>query len=146
MAWELMNSNPLKEIEKKRSEMDKLLDTYLFGKPRTGGFVEQEWRPPVDISETERELVVNVEIPGVASEDVNLSLSGDILLIQGEKKPESQEEAYHRAERTYGSFNRSIRLHVEVQREKISASYKNGVLKIILPKSQKSKKKEVKVE
>ena len=146
MAWELMNSNPFKETEKERSEMDRLLDTFLFGKPKTSGFAKEEWRPPIDIAETEHELVVNVEIPGVDIGDLNLSLSGDILHIRGEKKPESQEEAYHHAERSYGSFSRSIHLHVEVQRDKISASYKNGVLSIILPKSERVKKKELKIK
>jgi len=146
MARELMNSNPFKEIEKERSEMDRLLDTFLFGKPKTSGFTEKEWRPPIDIAETERELVVNVEIPGVEIDDLNLSLSEDTLHIQGEKKPESKEEGYHHAERSYGSFSRSIRLHVDVQRHKISASYKNGVLTIILPKSEKIKKKEIKIK
>jgi len=148
MAWELMNTNPFKDIEKARSEMDRLLDTFLFGKPKTGGFAEEEWQPPVDVAETESELVVNVEIPGVDPRDIDVSLSGDILFIKGEKRPETEEkgEDYHLLERNYGSFTRSLRLPVQVQREKISASYKNGVLTVVLPKPEGAQKKEVKIK
>src|SRR5512136_2999684 len=137
MAWELMNTHPFKGMEKSRSEMDRLLDTFLFGKPKTNGFAEEkELRPPIDAAETESELIVNVEIPGVDPKDIDVSLSGDTLFIEGEKKPETEEkeEDYHLVERNYGSFTRSIRLPVEVQSDKISASYKNGVLTVVLPK------------
>ena len=149
MAWELMNTNPFKHIEKARSEMDKLMDTFLFGKPKTAGFAEeQEWQPPVDVAETESELIVNVEIPGVDPGDIDVSLSEDTLFIEGEKRPETEEkeEDYHLAERNYGSFMRSIRLPVEVQSDKISASYKNGVLKVVLPKPKRPQKKEIKIK
>ena len=149
MAWELMNSHPFKDIEKTRSEMDRLLDTFIFGRPRTSGPVgEEEWQPPIDVAETENELVVNVEIPGVDPKDIDVSLSGDTLFIRGEKKPETEEkgEDYHLLERNYGTFVRSIHLPVEVQNDKISASYKNGVLTIVFPKSGRTQKKEIKVK
>ena len=149
MAWELMNTNPFKDIERARSEMDKLMDTFLFGKPKTTGFAEEEeWQPPVDMAETESELIVNVEIPGVDPRDIDVSLSEDTLFIEGEKRPETEEkeEDYHLAERNYGSFMRSIRLPVEVQSDKISASYKNGVLKVVLPKPEGPQKKEIKIK
>ncbi len=149
MAWELMNSHPFKDVEKTRSEMDRLLDTFLFGRPKTGGAIgEEEWQPPIDVAETENELIVNVEIPGVDPEEIDVSLSGDTLLIRGEKKPETEEkgEDYHLLERNYGTFIRSIDLPVEVQNDKINASYKNGVLTIVLPKSERTQKKEIKIK
>ena len=149
MAWELMNTDPFKDIEKARSEMDKLMDTFLFGKPKTAGFAEeQEWQPPVDVAETESELIVNVEIPGVDPKDIDVSLSEDTLFIQGEKRPETEEkeEDYHLAERNYGSFMRSIRFPIIVQSDKISASYKDGVLKVVLPKPERPQKKEIKIK
>ena len=91
MAWELMNTRPFKDIEKVRSEMDWLLDTFLFGKPKTSEFAEEEWLPPVDVAETESELVVNVEIPGVDPRDIDVSLGGDTLFIKGEKRPKTEE-------------------------------------------------------
>jgi HSP20 family protein len=149
MAWELTNTRPFKDIEKARSEMDRLLDTFLFGKPKTSGFAEGgEWEPPIDVAETESELIVNVEIPGVDPKDIDISLSGDTLFIEGEKKAETEEkeEDYHLLERNYGSFTRSIRLPVEVQSDKISASYKNGVLTVVLPKPERAQKKEIKIK
>ena len=149
MAWELMNTHPFKNIEKTRSEMDRLLDTFLFGKPKTRGFAEQEeWQPPIDVAETESELIVNVEIPGVDPRDIDVSLTGDTLFVKGEKKPETEEKAedYHLLERNYGTFTRSIHLPVEVQNDKISASYKNGVLTVVLPKPERAQKKEIKIK
>jgi len=149
MARELMNTHPFKDIEKARSEMDRLLDTFLFGRPKTSGAAgEEEWQPPVDVAETESELVVNVEIPGVDPKDIDVSLSGDTLFIKGEKKPETEEkeEDYLLLERNYGTFTRSIRLPVEVQSDKISASHKNGVLTVVLPKSEGARKREIKIK
>ncbi len=149
MAWELINAHPFKDIEKARSEMDRLLDTFLFGKPKTKAFAEpEEWQPPIDVAKTESELIVNVEIPGVDPKDTDVSLSEGTLFIKGEKKPEREEkeEDYHLAERNYGSFVRSIRLPVEVQQDKISATYKNGVLTVVLPKFEGAQKKGIKIK
>jgi HSP20 family protein len=148
MAWELMNTNPFKDIEKARSEMDRLWDTFLFGRPKTSGLAEEEWQPAMDVAETESEMVVNVEIPGMDPEDIDVSLSEGTLLIKGEKKPEAEEKEadYHLMERSYGTFIRSIPLPAGVQSDKISASYNNGILTIVLPKSEGAQKKEIKVK
>jgi HSP20 family protein len=149
MAWELMNTNPFEDIEKARSEMDKLWDTFLFGRPKTTLLAEEEeWQPAMDVAETESELVVNVEIPGMDPEDIDVSLSEGTLFIKGEKKPEAEEKDadYHLIERSYGTFIRSTRLPMEVQSEKISVSYKNGILTIVLPKSEGTQKKEIKLK
>ncbi len=149
MAWELMNTNPFKDIEKARSEMDRLLDTFLFGRPRTRGFAEEgEWHPPIDVAETESGLVVNVEIPGMDPKDIDILLSEGTLLVKGEKRQDAGEEKadYHLLERNYGTFTRSIRPPMEVRSDKVSASYKNGLLEITLPKSEEAKKKKIKIK
>jgi len=149
MAWELMNTNPFKDIEKVRSEMDRLWDTFLFGRPQRRGFEEiAEWLPAVDVTETKSEIVVNAEIPGMEAKDIDISLNGGTLTIRGEKKQEKEEkeEAYHLIERRYGTFTRSIPLPKEVDSNRASASYKNGVLKVRLPKSVEAEKKEVKIK
>jgi HSP20 family protein len=91
---------------------------------------------------------VKAEVPGLEPKDIDISLSDGLLTIKGEKKQEREEkeENYHLVERSYGSFARSIRLPNEVQSDKIDASYKNGVLKIVLPKSEEAKKKEIKIK
>lgn len=149
MARELMNTNPLRDIEKTKSEMDRLWDTFLFGRPRISWPTEEEeWQPAIDVAETEDELMVNVEIPGMDPKDIDVSVSEGTLLIKGEKKLEAEEKEadYRLIERNYGTFIRSIRLPAEVQGDKISASYKNGVLTVVLPKFQGTQKGEIKVK
>ncbi len=149
MAWELMNTHPFEEIEKVRSEMDRLLDAFLFGVPQKGGsWEEAEWLPAVDVAETNNEVVVNVEAPGMDPKEFDISLKEGTLTIRGEKKQEKVdgEEDYHLVERRYGTFTRSILLPQEVESDKISASYKNGVLTITVPKSEETKRKEIKIK
>jgi HSP20 family protein len=145
MAWELTSWRPARELGKMRSETDRLWDTFFEGRPkvRTG-----EWFPTLDVSETKNDLVVKVELPGMDPKDIDISLSDGHLIIKGEKKQEREEkeEDYHFIERSYGTFTRSVELPKEVKHDKINASYKNGVLKVVLPKSDEAKKKEVKIK
>src|SRR4030042_1386062 len=99
MAWELMNPHPVEDIEKVRSEMDRLMDTFLFGVPQRGDFWEEaEWLPAVDVAEMKNEIVVNVEIPGMNPKEFDISLSEGALTIRGEKKQDRvEEENYHLA-------------------------------------------------
>lgn len=96
------------------------------------------FEPRVDISETEKDIHVHVELPGVDQKDVDVSLSRDALTIHGEKKTEHEEKDknYYRMERSYGSFHRTIPLPCEVDDAKAEAKFKNGVLNISLPKSE----------
>ena len=146
MAWEVSTWRPF-EFEKMRREMDRLWDSFFEGQP-TRRVGEGEWAPSLDISETKSDLVVKAEIPGIDPKDIDISLNENVLTIKGEKRQEKEEkeEGYHLVERSYGSFTRSIRLPREIQNEKINASYKNGVLKITLPKTEEAKKKEVKIK
>lgn len=93
----------------------------------------------VDIHETDKEVQVTVELPGVEEKDLELTLEKNSLTIKGEKKQESEvkEDSYHRIERSYGSFQRTVTLPCEVEDEKAQANYKKGVLHIKLPKKDK---------
>lgn len=106
------------------------------------------WFPSVDISEGKKEITVKAEIPGVEAKDIDISLSGKLLTIKGEKKHEKEEkeENYYRMERSYGSFNRTIELPAEVDPEKVDASYKKGVLKIELKKTRESETKKIEIK
>ena len=146
MAWELTTWRPFRELEKMRTDMDRLWETFLEGRPKVrelGG-----WVPSIDVSETKNDLVVKAELPGMDPKDIDISLNDGYLTLKGEKKQEREEkeENYHYIERSYGSFTRSVQLPKEVKRDKITASYKNGILKITLPKSEEAKKKEVKIK
>jgi len=136
---------PFRDFERMRREMDRLWDSFFQRKPTDGK--EEEFLPALDLSETENELVVKCEIPGMERKDIDISLSDSTLTIKGEKKQEREEKKadYHLVERSYGSFTRSVQLPKEIRSDKISASYKNGILTVTLSKSEEAKKKEVKI-
>jgi HSP20 family protein len=94
------------------------------------------------------DLIVKAELPGMDPKDIDISLSDGTLIIKGERKQEKEEKEkdYHLIERSYGTFARMVRLPKEVKRDKISASYKDGILKVILPKSNQAMTKEVKIK
>ena len=102
-----------------------------------------EWMPSVDISETDKQVIVKAELPGIAREDIDISLDDNYLIIKGEKKEEKKEtdKHYHRVERTFGSFYRSLVLPTAVEKDKIDATYKDGILTVVLPKSAEAAKK-----
>jgi HSP20 family protein len=106
---------------------------------------EKEWIPAFDISENDKNYLVTAELPGIDIKDVDITLSEGILTVKGEKKQEKEDksEGYHRIERSYGSFNRSFRIPGKVETDKIDASYKDGVLKVVLPKAEGTETKKI---
>ena len=105
------------------------------------------WSPAVDIYETESEIVVKAEVPGVDRKDIQLHLENNVLTIRGERKfqKETKEDNYHRIERSYGGFSRSFSIPTTVDEEKIHADYKDGVLKVNLPKKEAAKPKQIQI-
>lgn len=130
-----------------RDEMDKLFEDF-FGQAGFPSVTEGAWVPPVDIHETKKDVVVIMDVPGIDPKDVAISILEDRLTVKGERKKEEEikEADHYRSERVYGSFQRILQLPSEVVGDKAKASYKDGVLKVTIPKSQKSVPKEVKVE
>jgi HSP20 family protein len=104
--------------------------------------------PILDLYEDKDEIFVTAELPGMTKDDIQVSISDNILMIRGEKKKEEEDEGkdYYHSERVYGYFSRSVALPAEVNPEKIQALFKNGVLEIRLPKSEEAKKKTVNVK
>ena len=102
-----------------------------------------DWAPKLDVSETKDAMVVTVDMPGVDPKEIAIALTGDLLTLKGEKAKEAEErdkeERFHRVERTYGAFLRSVRLPMAVDGSKVTATYKNGVLVVTLPKTPASK-------
>jgi HSP20 family protein len=97
----------------------------------------------VDVFEEKDEVVVKAEVPGLSKEDLDVTLTESTLTIKGEKKKEEElrDKDYHRIERSYGSFARSLELPAEVKTDQAKASFKNGILEIRLPKTEENKKK-----
>ena len=104
--------------------------------------------PQMDVSETEKDIIVKADVPGVEEGDLDISLSNDLLTVKGEKKLEKEEKDknFYRMERSYGSFQRCIQLPAKVMEDKVEASFKNGVLTITLPKSKEAEKNVKKIE
>ena len=123
-----------------KQEMDRMLERVFEGKwdefPAVG-----DWAPSMDISETKDSLIAKVEAPGMDQKDIQISLQENLLTIKGEKKQEKEErdERYHRVERSYGSFTRSVRLPVGVDGSKVTATFKNGLLTVTMPKTPAAK-------
>lgn len=154
MAWELTTWKPFrglapfKDFETMRTQMDRLWDSFHEGRARRRLDEELEWLPSIDVAETKNDIVVKAEVPGMDPKDIDISLSDGTLTIKGEKKQEREEkeEDYHLVERSYGTFTRSVQLPKQVKHDHVSASYKNGILKVILPKSEEAKTKSVKIK
>jgi len=104
--------------------------------------------PAFDISETEKEYMITGEIPGIDVKDLDITLLEGILTIKGEKKKETEDkdENYHRIERDYGSFQRNFRLPAKVKTDKLDATYKDGVLKLTIPKAEVTKPKKIEIK
>jgi HSP20 family protein len=105
------------------------------------------WAPALDISERKDAYLVTVELPGVEADDLEITLEDGLLTIQGERHfaHDSSEQQFHRVERRYGAFRRSITLPAQVQAEQIQASFENGVLQIVVPKMEEAKPKRIQV-
>lgn len=126
-----------------KQEMDRLFDRFFEpwwareeDLPAMGS-----WAPSLDVSETADALMVKVDVPGMESKDIQVSLQEHLLTIKGEKKQEKEEkgEEFHRVERSCGAFTRAVRLPATVDASKVTAAFKNGVLTITLPKTPAAK-------
>jgi HSP20 family protein len=104
--------------------------------------------PALDVSEDKENVYVSADLPGVEEKDVKLNLQDNILTLSGEKREEKEtkEKNFHRIERSYGSFSRSITLPCQVAAEKATAKFKNGVLNVTLPKKEEAKAKEINIK
>jgi len=142
--------DPFKEMEDIQSRFAKFLSLTAprFGDSGKELMTITEWVPSVDIIEDEKEFVVKVDLPEVKKEDVKVTVEGDVLTITGERKFEKEEKdkKYHRIERSYGNFLRSFTLPVGAEGTTVRAEFKDGVLKVELPKSEKAKQKTVEVK
>ena len=114
----------------------------------TAPVASRPWTPPVDIVETEQELILKADVPEMTEKDIAISIEKGTLTIKGERNFEKKDDtaSYHRIERGYGSFARSFGLPETVDPEKVSAAYKNGVLTVTLPKMELAKPRTIEVK
>jgi HSP20 family protein len=137
--------SPFRDVVSVQDEMSRLFDDVFGQRPARVQWTDGIWNPSVDVTEDKDSVVVKAEMPGLNKDDVKISVQDSILTLKGEKKQEKEEKEtdYHRIERSYGSFCRSFQLPTTVRADKIKANYKDGVLSIILPKTEEVKPKEI---
>jgi len=148
MSSDLMEWRPFREVSRLRREMDSLWDDY-FGSGRRGlQPLQAVFAPAVDVKETAEAVVVKAEVPGMDAKEINISVTGNVLTIKGEKKSEREEkeENYHLVERSYGSFSRSLTLPAAVDLDNIEAKYDKGVLTVTCPKKEEVKPKPIEIK
>ena len=132
----LRRLDPLQDLLTLQERMNRLFEESLKTRleVEAGG---QGWQPLADVYETSGSFVVLLELPGVEQEDVEIHVDGDAVVVRGQRKlGAARPERYHRMERSYGSFSRSFSLAVEVDPEAVSAQFKDGLLRLELPKLQ----------
>jgi HSP20 family protein len=135
-----------------RKEMDALLNDWAGGFRPLSLSGEARFSPSVDVSETDQEIRIVADLPGVSEKDVEVTLSGDMLTIKGERKSEKDEKkeekghTWHRVERSFGSFQRSMRMPAGIDPAKVAAEFKNGVLTVTLPKPAELQKQSKRIE
>lgn len=148
--WEPLRSierwEPLREMESLRREMDRLFERMIpAGNGERGAFT---FAPSVEMEETDEEIKLKLEIPGMEAKDLDVQVSEESVSISGERKSESktEEKGMIRSEFRYGKFERVIPLPAHVQNDKVKAEHKNGVLHLTLPKAEGERRKTVKVK
>ncbi|HMU56309.1 MAG TPA: Hsp20/alpha crystallin family protein [Nitrospira sp.] len=149
--WEpITRWNPLRDWEEMEKRLSNVIERAI-GVPngeKKEAISVAEWSPVVDITEDEKEYVIKAEIPEMKKEEIKINVHDDVLSVSGERKYEQEEKGkkYHRVERSYGSFMRSFTLPEDADGSKIAAEYKDGVLKLHLPKTDKAKSKAVEIK
>ena len=137
VRWE-----PFREISSLQSEMNRLFNA-AFDTPAAGG--SRRWAPPMDLLETDEQFVLRADLPGMGESDVNIELEDNVLTVSGERQAEHEEkgEGFHRVERAFGSFSRSLTLPKGVDPEGVAAAFDRGVLEVRIPKPEQRKPRKI---
>lgn len=144
----LVRWDPFRELEDMSERLNRVFARPSMRNAGKENLTVADWMPVVDISESDGEYLIKAELPEVKKEDVKVTVEEGVLTIQGERRHEKEEKGkkYHRVERSYGSFVRSFTLPESVDEGAVKAEYKDGVLNLHLPKSEKVKPKAIDVK
>jgi HSP20 family protein len=140
----------IESLPQLRREMNRLFDDFFtgFGFPSLGGTEARMLTPRIDVSENDQEIQITAELPGLDAKDVEVTVTDDTLTIRGEKKEESErkEHDHHVTERSYGTFSRTLRLPFAVDAGRAKAAFKDGVLRITIPKPKEVQQRTHRIE
>ena len=135
----LVRWEPTREVDTLQNEVNRVFDAFFGG----GGEATRarRWVPAMDLVETEDQLILKADLPGMTTNDVNIEIKDGVLTVSGERRAEHQEnsEGFYRVERAFGQFSRSMSLPDGIDAEKIAAEFQNGVLEIRIPKPEERK-------
>lgn len=139
---------PFNDLLRLQKEMDSMFDEFFERKPFRRELGESDWYPSVDVSEDEKEIKIEADLPGMTQEDIDINIDGNVLTIKGQRKKEEEtkERGYYRSERSYGAFQRSFTLPTNLDVDEAKANFKHGVLTLILPKLEEAKGKRIEIE
>jgi HSP20 family protein len=131
----LVRWDPVRDLDSLQGDMNRLFDRFFDGRGANGGSVRR-WIPAMDLVETNDALVLRADLPGMKEDDVEIEIKDGVLTVSGERKSESEEkgEGFHRVERAFGRFSRSLSLPDGVDADKIAAQFSDGVLEVKVPK------------
>ena len=140
VRWE-----PLRDLASIQNEMNRLFGTVFDAPSPSNGNTLRRWMPAMDLVETEDHFVLRADLPGLSEGDVNLEVEDNVLTVSGERKAEheSTKEGYHRVERAFGAFSRSLTLPEGVDADAVTASFDRGVLEIRIPKPEQRKPRKI---
>jgi HSP20 family protein len=145
---ELMKWNPMSDFLSLRGRMNRMFDDFFLPSTVNGeDMLSWGWNPVVDIYDNDDNIVFKAELPGVDKKDISVDIKDSVLTLKGERSAnnEVKEDNYYRKESTYGKFERSFTLPADVNPEKIKADFKDGILKIEVPKPEHKKPKQITV-
>jgi HSP20 family protein len=146
MTATITRYSPLRELLTMNDRLNRVFDEALG--QQAGALDSGQWAPAVDLREEENQFVLEADMPGMKKEDMDIHLENGILTIQGERRfeAEARKDNYHRIERAYGKFIRSFTLPTRVKADAIAASYKDGILEVVIPKAEESKPKKIAIK
>lgn len=141
----LVRWDPIRELDSLQGDMNRLFDSFFEG--RAPKAPSRRWIPAMDLVETEDHLVLRGDLPGMTEDDVDIEIKDGVLTVSGERKTDHEEkgEGYHRVERSFGSFSRSLSLPQGVDPGKVEAKFDNGVLEVRIPKPAEAKPTRVEI-
>lgn len=139
--------SPFRELMALQDRMNRMFDSSVYGERADEEMETAAWTPAVDIYETKDAIMVNVEAPGMSRDQFTVEVQDDVLTLKGERPFEKDvsREHYHRIERAYGRFRRSFVLSTPINTDGITATYKDGVLEIVLPKVEEAKARKIEI-
>ena len=137
----LVRWDPAREVDSLQGEVNRLFDSFFGSGSRSGNGALRRWIPSMDLVESDNDLVLRADLPGMSEDDVQIEIKDNVLTVSGERRSEHEDkqESFYRAERSFGHFARSLTLPEGVDPDSVQATFNNGVLEVRVPKPAERK-------